>query len=64
MPELHQPPSAPDEPDTVKPTAEDATDAPDADEEIVPVVNRAGQELGEVSGGGEVTDLGGDSPSS
>lgn len=64
MPEMHQPPSTPEEPDTVEPTAEDATETPVADEEVEPVVNRAGQELGEVSGGGEVTDLGGDSPSS
>ena len=62
MPETHQPPSTPEAPDTVEPTAEAET--PVADEEVEPVVNRAGQELGEVSGGGEVTDLGGDSPSS
>ena len=64
MPEMHQPPSTPDEPETVEPTLEDAQDQPVADDPVVPVVNRAGQELGEISGGGEVTDLGGDSPSS
>lgn len=59
MPDIHQPPSTPEDPDTVEPTA----DEPTADE-VVPPVHRDGEELGEVSGGGEVTDLGGDSPSS
>ena len=54
MPEMHQPPSTPEDPDTVEPTA---------DEVVAPVL-RDGEELGEVSGGGEVTDLAGDSPSS
>ena len=54
MPDMHQPPSTPEDPDTVEPTAD----------EVVPPVHRDGQELGEVSGGGEITDLGGDSPSS
>lgn len=58
MPDMHQPPSRPDEPDTVEPTSE-------ADEQVEPVTDeRTGDELGEVSGGGEVTDLAGDSPSS
>ena len=35
-----------------------------ADEPVEPVTDETGEELGEVSGGGEVTDLGGDSPSS
>jgi hypothetical protein len=56
MPDMHQPPSRPDEPDTVEPTADEQVEAiPDED---------TGAELGEVSGGGEVTDLAGDSPSS
>lgn len=59
MPEMHQPPSDPEDPDTVEPTVE-----PTADEVVDPVVDDSGEELGEVSGGGEVTDLGGDSPSS
>ena len=53
---MHQPPSTPDEPDTVEPTA---------DEQVEPIADeRTGDELGELSGGGEITDLGGDSPSS
>lgn len=55
MPEMHQPPSGPEDPDTVEPTA---------DEAVEPVIDESGEELGEVSGGGDVTDLGGDSPSS
>ena len=56
MPEMHQPPSSPEDPDTVEPTADEVVD-PVVDEE-------SGEELGEVAGGGDVTDLGGDSPSS
>ena len=34
-------------------------------EPVEPVIDeRTGEELGEVSGGGEITDLGGDAPSS
>lgn len=56
MPEMHQPPSGPEDPDTVEPAAGDIVD---------PVVDdESGEELGELAGGGEVTDLGGDSPSS
>lgn len=35
-----------------------------ADEPVEPVTDEHGEDLGEVSGGGDVTDLGGDSPSS
>jgi hypothetical protein len=35
-----------------------------ADDPVEPVTDETGEDLGEVSGGGEVTDLGGDSPSS
>ena len=56
MPEMHQPSSDPDEPDAVEPTT---------DEQVEPVTDdETGDELGELSGGGEITDLGGDSPSS
>ena len=56
MPEMHQPPSGPEDPDTVEPATDD---------QVEPVTDeRTGDELGEVSGGGEITDLGGDSPSS
>jgi hypothetical protein len=44
-------------------TAADETEVV-ADEPVAPVTDESGEELGEVSGGGEVTDLGGDSPSS
>lgn len=55
------PPTAPDD------AARDATDEGAdvvADEPVAPVTDDDGDDLGEVSGGGEVTDLGGDSPSS
>jgi len=56
MPDIHQPPSSPDDPDTVEPTAGDVVD---------PVVDdESGEELGELAGGGEVTDLAGDGISS
>ena len=45
-----------------------ATNETETDEEPTPVEpvedERTGEELGEVSGGGEITDLGGDAPSS
>ncbi|HVF33017.1 MAG TPA: hypothetical protein VM933_08270 [Acidimicrobiales bacterium] len=51
-----------------KPTSPDAETEPpevEADEPVEPVRDdRTGEELGEVAGGGGVTDLGGDSPSS
>jgi hypothetical protein len=47
-----------------KPTNEDVPEEAEPGE-IPPVEDDAtGEELGEVSGGGEVTDLGGDAPSS
>ena len=49
-----------DERETTQPT-----EPVEADEPVAPVEDeRTGEDLGEVSGGGEVTDLGGDSPSS
>ena len=45
-------------------TPEPADEAPTADEPVEPVAGEDGEDLGEVSGGGEITDLGGDSPSS
>lgn len=51
-----------DEAPTDDPVAEETEVV--ADEPVEPVTDEAGEELGEVSGGGEVTDLGGDSPSS
>jgi hypothetical protein len=57
MPEMHQPSSDPTEPDTVEPTAADETGD-------VPPVLEGGEELSEVAGGGEITDIGPDSPAS
>lgn len=59
MPEMHQPPSDPNEPDTVEPTAEDVPPVP-------PVLDddEGTEGLGDVSGGGEITDIGPDSPAS
>jgi hypothetical protein len=59
MPDVHQPPSTPTDPDTVEPTPSD--DAPTG---AVPGGEDAHDELGEIAGGGEITDMGGDSPSS
>ena len=51
------------DPDETPPT--DPEPDVEADEPVPPVEDeRTGEDLGEVSGGGEVTDLGGDSPSS
>lgn len=56
MPERGERPSDPSDRDP---------DPPPTDEQVEPVVDeRTGEELGEVSGGGEVTDLGGDGTSS
>ena len=47
-----------------RPTNEDGTPTAEPTE-VEPVEDeRTGEELGEVSGGGEITDLGGDAPSS
>jgi hypothetical protein len=61
MPDLHQPPSDPSEPDTVEPTAEDALQDDAAD---TPPVVEGDEELAEVSGGAEITDIGPDAPAS
>lgn len=53
-------------PDHEQPEHADAdapADAADVPTELEPVVED-GEELGEISGGGDITDLGGDSPSS
>lgn len=52
------------EPTAPEPADELEADEPTADEPVEPVAGEDGEDLGEVSGGGEITDLGGDSPSS
>lgn len=58
MPDQPTPATRSDDPPT------EATTAVVADQPVAPVTDEDGEDLGEVSGGGEVTDLGGDSPSS